>query len=376
MNVDSREARRMNMGKAGVVLGVPVLLLGGLAGCGSDEAQAVQGEAEFRRVINVEVQELSAEPFEERVRIVGVVQAAVDVTISAEEVGVIRELPVERGTVVREGDLLARVDDRLLQAQLQEAQAVAELAREVWERRQRLYEGDRVGAELPYLEARYSHEQAQAALTSLQERLSRTEIRAPMDGILEERLVEVGTMVTSGTPVARMVQVDPVKVVGGVPERFAPEIRTGAAARITFDVLPGEVFDGRVGFVGATVNPHNRTFDVELRIPNRNRVIKPEMVANVEVTRRNLDGALVVPQDAVVRVEEGFVAFVAVQGEGGTFAEVRPVEVSTIQRNFVLVRSGLEAGDRLIVVGQKQVAHGDRIQVVRERETRNGGGNR
>lgn len=358
----------MRVFKSKAALGVLALASIGLAGCGGDAAQAEQTTQEFQRVINVEVQELIAGPYEERIRITGVVQAAADVIVSAEEGGVIRVLPLERGAQVRPGDLLARVDDRLLQSQLREAMAGAELAREVWERRQRLFEDEGVGAELAYLEARYANEQAQAALASLNERLSRTEIRAPISGVVEERLVEVGTMVATGTPVVRIVQVDPVKVIGGVPERFAGDIRVGSPVEVSFDVLREGGFEGEVLFVGATVNPRNRTFDVELRVPNRDRVIKPEMVANVEVTRRQLEEVIVVPQDAVVRVEEGFVAFVAVERNGATFAEVRSVEIGSAQRNLVVVNSGLREGDRLIVVGQKQVADQDRIQVVRTRE--------
>jgi len=167
--------------------------------------------------------------------------------------------------------------------------------------------------------------------------------------------------------VVRMVQIDPVKVQGGVPERFAGDVRAGASARVTFDVLRGEVFQADVRFVGSTVNPRNRTFEVELALPNPGRVIKPEMVANLELSRRDLTDALVIPQNALVRVEEGFVVFVAVDENGQAVAQVRPVRLGPAQRNLVVVEEGLDPGDRLIVVGQNQVANGDRIQVVGER---------
>ncbi|MEX2531470.1 MAG: efflux RND transporter periplasmic adaptor subunit [Gemmatimonadota bacterium] len=340
--------------------------------CGTD-AQAdgeADGQAEgaYERVINVEVQELRTSSFTETARISGTVQAERDVLVAAEEGGVIRDLPVAQGSSVQAGDVLARIDDGTLQAQVREARARADLARETWERRRRLYEDDSVGSELAYLEARSQAEQSGAALDALQERLDRTVVRAPIAGIVEERLVEEGTMVSPGTPVARVVQVDPVKVTGGVPERFAAEIRTGSSARVTFDVLPDQEFEGPLTFVGATVNPANRTFPVELRVPNRNNVIKPEMVANLEIIRNVRNEVVVIPQEAVVRVEEGFVAFVAVERDGSEFAEVRRLSLSGSQANRVVVENGLAAGDRLIVAGQSQVANGDRIQVVGTRE--------
>jgi membrane fusion protein, multidrug efflux system len=356
--------KRINERRLAAVALLSAILLA--AGCGGDaraDGGGTDEDAAFQRVINVDVDSVAPGLFRELIRITGTVRPFQDVIVSAEESGVVRELVVARGGVVRAGDALARIDARVLEAQVKEAAARAALARETWERRKRLFEEDRVGAELAYLEARYQSEQAEAALGALQERLDRTVVRAPIAGVVDERLVEVGTMVSAGSQVARIVRIDPIKVVAGIPERFAADVNVNAPARVTFDVLPGEVFEGRIGFVGSTLNARNRTFEVEVVIPNTGRIIKPEIVANVEVTRRDLPDAIVVPQEALVRVEDGFVAFVAETEAGVDVARVRPVVLGAAQRNRVVVRDGLEPGDRLIVVGQKQVADGDRIRI-------------
>lgn len=358
---------------------VPLLAVA-LVACGSDAQAGDAGDPagegasqpSFQRVINVEVLPLEVQPFQEVIRITGTVRANQDVTLSAEESGVVRELLVPRGAVVRQGDPLVRIDDAVLRSQVREAEARAALARETWERRQRLFEEDRVGAELAYLEARYQAEQAEAQLATLRQRLEHTVVRAPINGVVDERLVEVGTLVSAGTPVLRMVQIDPVKVAGGIPERFAQDVRPGARARVNFDVLREEDFEAEVRFVGSTVNPRNRTFEVELILPNPGRVIKPEMVANLEIARRDMAEAVVIPQNALVRVEEGFVAFVVGEEAGNPVAQVRRVRLGATQRNLAVVEEGLEPGDRLIVVGQNQVANGDRVQVVAERPAAGG----
>jgi len=94
--------------------------------------------------------------------------------------------------------------------------------------------------------------------------------------------------------------------------------------------------------------------------------IKPQMVADLALTRRSVENALVVPQDALVRVEDGYVAFVAVERGGYQVAEVRRIVLGPTRRNLVVAESGLEAGERLIVVGQKAVEDGDRINIVGE----------
>jgi len=344
----------------------PVLLLLPLAfwGCGGAEA-ASQDEGEgYSRILNVEVSRVESAPFTETIRITGTVQADRDVVVSAEETGVVQEITVDKGTYVQAGEAIFRLDDDLLAAQVEQSRAVADLARETWERRKRLYEEDQVGSELVYLQAKYGAEQADANLALLEERLARTVIRAPIDGILDSREIEVGTMVAPGTPVARIVDTNPVKITGGVPERYATDIRPGAEAAVTFDVLPDQVFTGRITYVGAVVNPRNRTFPVEFRLPNPGGFIKPEMVANVSLVRRTLDDAVVIPQEALVRVENGYEVFVVEQEGDAQVVRSRPVELGPAQENQVVIRSGLEPGDQLIVVGQQTVAAGDRVTVV------------
>lgn len=351
---------------------LPFVAMAVMAGC-SGNANAGDAPADDRpvRVINVEVRPVAAGPFTEVIRLTGAVEANRDVTLAAEEMGVVREILADKGAFVREGDAILRIEDRSLAAQVEQARAQAALARESWERRRRLWEEDRVGSELAFLEAKYTAEQAAAALEALEQRLARATIRAPFDGVVEARPVELGSMVAPGTPVARVVALNPVKIVSGVPERFAPDVGRGARVTVTFDIFPGEEYSGQVAFVGSTVNPQNRTFPVELTLPNPGSRFKPEMVANVLVVRREIGEAIAVPQDALVRVENGFVVFV-VEGEGSdAVARVRPVTTGGSQQNQVLVTSGLEAGDRLVVMGQQQVANGDRVNVV---AVRDGGG--
>lgn len=345
--------------------GVALLVVGALAACGNAEAvDTLEVAGDFVRVVNVEVTEISAQPFVDEIRLTGTVWANQDVQVSAEESGVIKEILADRGARVRAGDALARIDGSVLTAQVDQARAQAELASQTWDRRKRLWEEDQVGSEIAYLEAKYVAEQTAANLRVLEERLSRTTIRAPFDGILDDRMIEVGTMVGPGQVVGRVVDLDPVKIMAGVPERYAADIRKGAEAQVTFDVFPGEVYTAPVTYVGSTVNIQNRTFPVEVVMPNPQGLIKPEMVANVALARRELSAAVVVPQDALVRVEQGYVVFVAMDRDGSTVAEARSVVLGPSRRNLVVVESGLEPGERIIVVGQKSVAAGDRLNVV------------
>jgi RND family efflux transporter MFP subunit len=338
-----------------------------VGGCGASTGGADEGSPEeFVRVINVETRTLKQEQFVEEIRLTSVAMANQDVYLAAEESGVIREIYADRGSRVGQGDSIAKIDDRVLAAQVAQARAAAELAAQTWERRRRLWEDDRVGSEIAYLEARFQAEQTAASLTALEERLARTVIRAPFAGILDERLVDVGAMVNPGTPVARLVDLDPIKVFAGVPERYASDVRVGDMATLDFEMLDGAPRSARIRYVGATVNPENRTFPIEVSLPNPNGLVKPQMVANMAVTRTTVDEAIVVPQDALIRVENGYVVYVAAERGGATVAEARDVVLGPARRNLVVIDEGVHEGERLIVVGHKEVEDGDRIRIVAE----------
>jgi membrane fusion protein (multidrug efflux system) len=317
------------------------------------------------RTINVEVMSASSAAFTEVVRITGAVQANRDVIVSAEEGGVIREVFVDKGSRVKAGDPIARVDDKVLQPQVAQAKAQADLANELWERRRRLYDTDKVGTEIGYLEAKYGAEQAKANHDVLAERLRRTVVRAPLSGVMDSRDIEVGTMVAPGTRVARIVQLDSLKVSGGVPERYAIDIRQGTPVTVRFDVLPGREFSGRVAYAGAAVNAMNRTFPIELTIANNGLAVKPEMVANIEAVRRTTAGAIALPQEALIRVEGGFIVFVVEADSAGVERAVaRSVRTGPAQQNRVSIDEGINPGDRVVIVGQNQLAAGDRVRIV------------
>jgi len=334
------------------------------AGCGGETQAAESVSAAPGRVISVEVETVAPASFTDFVRVVGQVAANRDVVVAAEESGVVRQLFVEKGAHVRPGQPIARIDDAVLRAQLDRADAQARLAEETWERQRRVWEEERIGTEIAYLNAKYGAQTARASANELRARVERTVVRAPIAGVIDSRAVEIGSMVTPGAPVARLVDAATVKIMGGVPERYAADIVRGAEMRVSFDGMAGAEYTGRVEYVGATLNDHNRTFAIEVSVPNPGGVIRPGMVANLQVARRALDGALLVPQDAVIRREDGYVVYVAVERDGETVAELRDVRAGTSEAGRVVIEQGLAAGDRVIVVGQHQVSAGDRLRVV------------
>lgn len=337
------------------------------AACGSGASDATEAAAAaYVKVVNVVAQDLETSDFTSYVRITGEARADDDVTVSAQESGVIVRFFAEKGARVGRGDPIAKIDDEVLRAQVDEARAAADLAHVRFLRQQQLWEVERIGSEIAFLQTKYDAQQARARFEQLRARLERTTVRAPVAGVLDDRFVEAGEIVAPGTPVARVVDFSRLKVTGGVPERLGAFVHEGELALITFDVLAGRTFEGRIGYVGAAVDPRSRTFPIEIVIENPDGIVKPQMIANVRVATERLSDVIVVPRDVLIRTEDGYQAFVVSGPDGEEIAEARSVTLGASFENRVEVTGGLAPGDRLIVRGQQLVDPGDRVRLVSE----------
>jgi RND family efflux transporter MFP subunit len=343
-----------------------VVALGWIAGACDPSAQPNEAKAadEFVKTVNVEVLPIAPSDFTAYIRLTGEVEALEDVTVSAEEGGVIERFYVEKGEFVRKGAPLAKIRDRVLRAQVKEAAAAAALARERYDRQRQLWEEDQIGSEIAYLEAKYQAELQAARLEVLQAKLDRTLIKAPISGVFEERYVDAGEMVAPGTRVARLVNVDRLKVVGGVAERFAASVHLGDTARVTFGVFPDRGFVGTIGYVGSVVDERNRTIGIEIVLDNPGRAIKPQMIANVLIPGDRLTDVVVIPQSAIMRTENGYEVYVVAERDGQLVAETRPVRLGPSYANRTVIADGLEEGDRLVVRGHQLLEAGDRVRIM------------
>ncbi|MFP4623748.1 MAG: efflux RND transporter periplasmic adaptor subunit [Gemmatimonadota bacterium] len=345
----------------GLLVGLgPVLV----SGCSRTEgAEAQPSGEEVLRTVNVEVMEVEPTSFSHFIRVVGTVEAERDVKVAAEEGGVVASIGATKGETVRPGEPLLRLNADVLEAQLEQTASQAALAEETWERQRRLWEEDSVGTEMAYLQAKYNAQTARAQARVLSERVARTTVRAPIGGILDDRLVEVGSMVSAGAPVARILDVDTVEVVGGVPERYAADVERGAEVAVSVDALGGREYAGTIDFVGSAVDGGSRTFQVEVTVPNPGLGIKPGMVADIRIARRTLESALAVPRTAVMRRENGYVVFVARRTEDGWRAETRSVVPGAGRDEWVVIEQGLAPGERIVTVGQQRLAEGDALRI-------------
>ncbi len=291
--------------------------------------------------------------------LVGVAEPWEAVTISSEVTGKIEWQGVDDGDRAAKGQELIRVNTTSLQARLAQVRADFKLAEQELARLSELRERG-ISSPQEYDRAATNRESTAAMLKMAEIELDHSMIRGEFDGVVDRVFTEAGEYVSVGKPLVRLVQVDKLKVLVGVPERDVPRFNVGDSVLMRFDALPEKNISGRIHRIATTAEPSTRTFVTEIEVDNSDGVLKPGMIARVALARAVYPEAITVPMFALISRPEGRFVYV----EDGERASLRPVEVGFFQNEQVLVSSGLSAGDRLIVMGQRTLNDGDTVRVV------------
>ena len=287
------------------------------------------------------------------------VEPSFDGRLAAEKGGRVEELAVDRGARVRKGQPLAAVDARawearLRQAEVEQREAARDLAR--WEELRKT--GAVAGRDYDAVRAR--SDRADAALDEIRIQTAQCRVFAPVDGLVADRMAEVGEYIMEGAPLFRLIDIDTVKLLVDVPEQDLASVTVGGALPFSVDSLPDLAFTGRVSFVAPTAGEADNTFRVEAQCGNPGHRIKGGMLARVRLARPAGPGVRAIPLSAVVPRRGDYLVFVVVDDR----AAARTVTLETMSGDRAFVSSGVEPGDRLVVEGHRTLSEGLRVKVV------------
>jgi membrane fusion protein, multidrug efflux system len=339
-----------------VAAGVTVLLGVAHSNRRSAEVSAVDIQAAKRP--NVHVQILEPALLQDTLLLTGSIRAWEEVTLSAETAGRIEWQGVDDGDPVTARQELVRVDTESLRARLDQAQAQFRLTEQELARAQALRKtGVSSSQELDRMQA--DRDVAASSVRVSEIALSKSVVRAPLDGLADRVFREVGEFVDVGAPLVRVVQVDRVKIVVGVPEKEVPLFAVGDEVVVQVDALPGEEYKGTIFRIATTAELATRTFSTEVAVDNASGRLRPGMIARVRFVRHRYPDAISVPIYSIIARENSRMVFVEEAGK----ASARPVEVGFYQSDMVHVTAGLHAGDRVIVVGQRDLRDGEEVLV-------------
>jgi membrane fusion protein (multidrug efflux system) len=298
---------------------------------------------------------------------IGTVAAVQGVTVSADLPGTVARVAFESGRAVRKGDILAELDTRQERAQLAAVEAQRELARLNYNRLKGLL-ADRVISQAEFDRAAADQKETDARLGEIHATIERKTIRAPFDGALGIRLVNLGQYLAAGDAVVPLQSLHPIYVNFGVPQQDVGQIRVGHRVRISARDVAGVEYTGRVTALDSIVDQATRNVQVQATLPNTNRQLRPGMFVQTELALGSSRSVITVPASAISYAPFGDSVFVVTDLKGQSGATYRGVRQQFVKLgggrgDQIAIVSGVGPGDEIVTSGVFKLRNGAAVVV-------------
>jgi membrane fusion protein (multidrug efflux system) len=314
---------------------------------------------------SVFVTQPSVRPISQTITLTADIQAINTAAIYSQVSGYLESISVRRGYHVKKGQVLAKIDDTTYRAQLKQAVASRDYSCLNAKRYKELLAKNLVSQD-SYDLAEQQCQQAQAAVDYSTKMLAYTNITAPFDGYIFNRMVDPGATIPASTgavsstqnPLFTVVDTHIVKIVISVPESDVRFLKIGLPIQVRADAFPGRTFPGKITRMNPALDTNTRTLAVEIDMDNPDETLKPGMFARAKLHLRTIPDAVVLPKDAVVsRKKESYVWRV----DAGNIIHKVPVSTGIQDKNYVQILDGASPSDTIAVVGQQQMTDGETI---------------
>lgn len=307
----------------------------------------------------MEVNALIVEPraFANIITLSGSVEPNEQIQIRSEVSGIVRSLGFQEGSMVEKGQLLLRIDDSELQAQLIQAQSREKLAEDNENRARLLLEKEAISQQ-EYDVAHADYESAKAQTTLIRAQIAKTTVHAPFSGKVGLRSVSEGEYLTPTKVVANLLSINPVKILFSVPEKYGMQIQDGQ--RIRFSASGSDVMhDAEIYAIEPGVDPATRTISIRALADNPGGRLFPGSFARIELPLERIDTALLIPTQAVIPVQNGKQVYLFKDGQ----AKATPVVAENRTASEVLINQGVVIGDTVLISGLMSLADGLPVRV-------------
>lgn len=306
---------------------------------------------------------VSASSFENFARVQATVRASETAMATPQLPGRILSMKYEEGDNIRKGALVAVIDVEDITTQRAELETAAELAKTVFERQKRLWDQN-IGSEIQYLQAKNNYDRIQKQLASVDVQTAKKNVYAPISGTVERIMMRQGETAAPGAPILSILNTNDLDVVADASENLLTKVKRGQKVKVKVPALDLE-FMAPISRIGKTVDPANRTFEVEIDVPGKYlRTMKANLLAEVEVLDFAGENLIVVSQDQIQQEIDGrrFV-FLATEGEDGPVAQKAYVETGESYENKAVITAGLQVGDRIITDGSRGLTDGQKVSL-------------
>ncbi len=302
--------------------------------------------------------------FKHYVEVQGNVETDQNVVLNAEYSGVLTNVYVKEGQRVSKGQRLAKIDDGGMGSQVAQQEAQLALAKTTFERQEKLW-NQKIGSEIQYLQAKTNYETAKNATQQMRAQLGKTVVTAPFSGVVDEIISDPGQVVIPGqTPIIRLVNLSDMYVKASIPETYLKNIKKGTQVKVNLASI-NEEFTGTVRQVSNYINPNNRSFDIQIEIPNKDGLVKPNLIATVKVNDYISEDAITVPENVLQENAAGETIAYLYQPINDSVGTAKRVilETGLSYENHTEVKSGLKKGDTIIKEGAKTLRDGQKVTI-------------
>ena len=310
----------------------------------------------------VEVSTVKDTLFNHYLEVQGNVDTKENILVQPEFSGTLTSLTVTAGQRVTKGQILGKIDDGGLSQQLASLENQYALAKTTYERQKNLWD-KKIGSEIQFLQAQTQMVAAQKGVAQMKAQLAKTVIRAPFSGTIDEVFVEKGQVVApSAEGLMRIVNLGSMYVSTSVPETYIGKLKVGDQVDVFLSSL-NKTYKGKVRQVGNFINPNNRSFGIEVSLPNPDNLLRPNQVAKLKIIDYTNNKAIVVPTNVVQEDGEGNKFIYTVEGSNGKTGTAKKVKVTLgkSSNNVTEIVSGLAAEDIIVTDGVNSISEGMKL---------------
>lgn len=322
---------------------------------------------ENNNAIHVSTFIVEKKPFEHKVETRGAVESRRNVFLSAQTPGEIIRIHIQEGQQVSKGQTLLELDADILRKSIAELRTSLELATTVYEKQAKLWE-QKIGTEVQYLQAKNNKESLESKLATMNAQLNQTVVRAPFNGTIDQLNAQLGEMASPGVPLIRIVSSQEMFLSTDVSERFIGRFKAGDKVEVVFPMID-KTTTSVISSVGQVINPENRTFEVEVKLPNVDFVVKPNQVVLLLLSDYVNENAFAVPTRLIQKDEVGQFIYVIEKREQGIVARKVHVTTGTTFEKETEIVEGLNGAEAIIDQGFRDLTDGVFVSVANGTDT-------
>lgn len=311
----------------------------------------------------VVLEKVELKPFQHEIKVQGNVETDQDIILSSEMGGLITDIYVKEGQRVSQGQVIARVDGSVLASNMVELQTQLKYAEYMLDKQKELNKRG-VGSDFDLETAQTQVNSIKASMNSLSTQQGKTAVKAPFTGVIDQVFANAGQMAGPASPIVRLVNNNTVDIVATVSEKHLMSIHEGTAIEVSFPNYSDTTIHLKVTNVGNYIEPTNRTFRIMSTIKN-NKVLLPNMLAEVKVTDLSVDNGLVIPSKAISKDQDNYDFVYVAKPEGKLFKVAKKnIEVISTFEGQALIKDNsiLKAGEFIVTEGGKGITDGEIVR--------------